>query len=165
MSPISFSVSLTTRQPRVGEVNGKDYSFISKEEFKKKIHQNELIEWAKVHNEWYGTPKRFIKDSISRGHDVILDIDVQGGFQIKKAYPQAFLIFIVSPSLEILKKRLFNRGMDGKEEIKKRLQTAREEIKWIKEYDYVVFNDKVSQAVKDIEDIINNERCNSNIKK
>ncbi len=162
---IFFSVSVTTRQPRAGEVNGKDYFFISKREFKNRIRQNEFIEWAKVHDHLYGTPKKFIEECISKGQDIILDIDIQGGFQIKKIYPLAVLIFIVSPSLAVLEKRLINRGMDYTLEIQKRLQDALQEIKWMKQYDYVVVNNKIAQAIKHIENIISNERSKRTIKK
>ena len=153
-----FSVSVTTRRPRGGEVDGKDYFFLTPEEFKKKIRRNELIEWANVHGHWYGTPKKFVQTSLAKGKDIILDIDVQGGIQVKKIYPRTILVFIIPPSADILEKRLRKRALNNETEIKKRLHNAYKELKLMKEYDYVVVNDKVPKAVSRLRDIINNER-------
>ena len=155
---IYFSVSVTTRQPRKDEVYGKDYFFTTKEEFRKKIRKKELIEWAKVHDQWYGTPKKFIKESLAKGRDVILDIDVQGGIQVKKIYSRAVLIFIIPPSFEVLETRLRKRSLNDEIEIERRLQNACQEMKKMKEYDYIVVNDKIPKAVNQLKNIINNER-------
>lgn len=155
---IYFSVSVTTRRPRGDEVNGRDYFFITEEEFRKKIKCKELIEWAKVHNHCYGTPKKFVNESLSGNRDVVLDIDVQGGVHVKKIYSKAILIFITPPSFGVLEKRLVSRGVNNKLEIEKRLHNARKEMRLMNEYDYVVVNDKISEAVRDIKSIVNNER-------
>jgi guanylate kinase len=158
---LGFSVSDTTRKIRRGEVDGRDYFFISECEFKDKIRKGELAEWARVHNYYYGTPKKSISSIRSKGHDVLLEIDVQGGINIKKMYPGAVLVFIKSPSFEVLKERLKYRGVDGKKEIAKRLDTAKRELKLLNEYDYVVVNDKLEEAIEDVASIIRNERKDS----
>jgi guanylate kinase len=155
---IEFSVSVTTRRPRGGEIDGRDYFFVSKKEFKEKIHRGELIEWANVHGHCYGTPKKFVETSLLKGKDIILDIDVQGGIQVKKLYPRTRLIFIIPPSVDVLEKRLRKRALNNETEITKRLHNAYKEMELMKEYDYVVVNDQVSTAVNRLKDIITTER-------
>ncbi|MFH1783670.1 MAG: guanylate kinase [bacterium] len=158
---LSFSVSATTRKIRRGEVDGRDYFFLLERQFKDKIKKAELAEWAKVHNYYYGTPKESISSIRSKGHDVLLEIDVQGGINIRKMYPGAVLIFIKTPSFEVLKERLKYRGLDGKKEITKRLDTAKRELKLLNEYDYVVVNDELKNAIEDVASIIQKERKDS----
>lgn len=145
-----YSVSLTTRPRRGKEKNNVDYCFITEEKFKKLISENKLAEWAVVHHNYYGTPRA----PLMRHKQVLLDIDVQGAKQIKKAMPEAILIFIVPPSIEELKRRLIKRHTDNPEEIKKRLNIAKKELRSLKEYDYAVVNNDLNQAIKDIHAII-----------
>ncbi|MCB4791097.1 MAG: guanylate kinase [Elusimicrobia bacterium] len=151
---LKYSISHTTRPKRAGETNGRDYFFASVEKFKKLIKKKEFIEWAKVHDNYYGTSHSFIQKTINSGFDVVLDIDVQGALQMKKAYPGAVLIFIMAPSFKELKKRLVLRKKDSREVIKRRLCNAKKEVRYIKKYDYLIINDKVSQALRDLYSII-----------
>jgi guanylate kinase len=149
-----YSVSLTTRSPRLGEKENVDYCFTSKARFKKLISQNRLAEWALVHGHYYGT----LKSTLKQNHPVLLDIDVQGGRQIKRSFPEAILIFILPPSFKELKRRLVKRHTDDIQEINRRLRTARKELSSLKYYDYAVVNKDLKKAVKDIEAIIQAER-------
>jgi len=151
---LKYSVSATTRKPRKGEVNGIDYYFLSENEFKEKIKKGEFLEWAEVHNNYYGTLRSQIENTLNRGHNVILDIDVQGGSSVKKIMPEAVLIFLMPPSLEELEKRLRNRGTDSEEDIKKRLENARHEIDQSSKYDFKVVNNEISETVTMVEKII-----------
>jgi len=154
---IKFSISLTTRPPRRGEKNGRDYFFVTEDEFKKYIRQNKLIEYALVHNYYYGTPKDFLEKTISQGNDIILAIDVQGAKKIKRIYPDAVSIFILPPSLKVLKQRLQKRGLDDKETIETRLKNAGKEIKQSKDYEYIVINKKLTDTAKQVCSIIESE--------
>ncbi|NLV75733.1 MAG: guanylate kinase [Tissierellia bacterium] len=153
-----FSVSATTRKPRIGEVDGKNYFFIDKEKFDSMVARGEFLEYANVHNNSYGTPKKFVIDNIGKGEIVLLEIDVQGALQIKSVYPEAVFIFILPPSMEELKNRIIKRGTETKKDIDIRLKNALKELKFVDEYDYFVINDKVSDAVENIEAIITAER-------
>lgn len=153
------SVSLTTRNMRKAEKQNIDYRFVSKNDFLKKIKANAFAEWAKVLDNYYGTPKDNIEACLRQGKDVILSIDIRGALQIKKTYPAAVLIFILPPSLKELKNRLENRRTDSRAEIKKRLTLARKEIVYAKKYDYAVVNDSLNKAVMDVKSIIMAERC------
>jgi len=154
-SNLIFSVSMTTRQPRDNEVEGQDYFFVSVNKFKEGIKKGNFIEWAKVYDDYYGTPKKFLEESLISGMDVLLDIDVQGAMNIKKAYPdKTVLIFILPPFLENLKERLTNRMTDSPEEIDKRLSFARGELKNIYKYDYCVINDDIGTTVGKLKSII-----------
>ncbi|MFH1778230.1 MAG: guanylate kinase [Candidatus Omnitrophota bacterium] len=154
---ISRSVSMTTRPPRGDEKNGRDYFFIDLANFKQMIKQRAFLEWAKVFDHFYGTPYRFIEETLSCGKNVLLNIDVQGALQIKRKMPQSILIYIVPPSMQELKMRLLKRNTEAMKEIKKRLEVAREELKKIKHYKYVIVNDNVRQATARLKDIINKE--------
>ncbi|RKQ61747.1 guanylate kinase [Thermovibrio guaymasensis] len=156
---IEFSISFTTRKPRPGEVNGKDYWFISREEFLKRIEEGDFLEWAEVYGNLYGTSKSQVLKALNEGKDVLLDIDTQGALQVKKNFPEAVLIFILPPSLEELERRLRNRGTDPEEVIEKRLKVAREEIKRAKFYDYIVVNDVLEVAYNKLKSIISAEKC------
>ncbi|WP_102400616.1 guanylate kinase [Haloimpatiens massiliensis] len=154
-----LSVSATTRSPREGEMHGKDYYFLSKEEFEGKIKEEDFLEYAHVYNNYYGTPKSNVIEKLEKGKDVILEIDIQGAINVKKAYKEAILIFILPPSYEELKNRIVNRGTETEESLKTRLQSANREIECSKDYDYVVLNDTVEAAVKRVESVVLAEKC------
>jgi guanylate kinase len=158
MSEIRYSVSVTTRPPRKGEKNGQDYHFISEKEFERKRDSKELIEYARVHGHWYGTPRDFLVANLKRGRDVLLDIDVQGGRQIKKIFPDSVLIFIAPPSISVLESRLRGRHQDDESTIEKRLKAARDEISQAGDYDYLILNEKISRAADHLA-CIAAERC------
>ena len=157
---LEYSISYTTREPRKGEVNGKDYFFVSEKEFEKMIENNEFIEYARVFDKfYYGTSKKQVYSRIEQGKDVIMDIDVQGAYQIMEKGNLDFTsIFIIPPSIEELKKRLVDRGRDSMEEIEKRLITAKNEIKYLRYFDYVVVNDILEEALSSLKSIIFSER-------
>lgn len=155
---IRFSVSFTTREPRKGEVHGRDYFFISKDEFLRGIREGRFLEWACVHGNYYGTDKGMIEEWLSNGLEVILDIDVQGARTIKCQYPFASTIFILPPSWEELERRLRSRGTDSDEVIRRRLSNASKEISEAFWYDYIVINDEISKAVGELITIITSFR-------
>ena len=142
-----FSVSMTTREPREGEVHGREYYFVSREEFIANIEAGNFLEHATVFDNLYGTPKDMVINRLMRGRNVILDIDVQGGLQVKKSMPEAVLIFILPPSLAELERRLVGRGTETPEKIAKRLGQALNEIKLIGEYDYYLVNEDINETV------------------
>ncbi|WP_077367337.1 guanylate kinase [Anaerosalibacter sp. Marseille-P3206] len=156
---INISISATTREAREGEIDGVDYFFINEEKFESMIKNNEFLEYAHVHTNYYGTPKSFVFDKIEKGNDVLLEIDVQGAMQIKEIYPKAIFIFILPPSMEELKNRIIKRGTESLENIEIRLNNANKELEYINEYDYVVVNDEVIKAVNKVESIIQAEKC------
>jgi len=149
-----YSVSVTTRNPRRGEVEGKDYFFVSRNEFKQKIKRGRLAEWALVHGHYYGTPKNFLERNLFKGRDVILAIDVRGAMKLKKRYPEAVFIFLAPPSFSELKRRLKGRGKNNEATIKKRLTNARWEIGRMKSYDYLVVNDRLVNALRKLTCIV-----------
>jgi guanylate kinase len=155
---IELSVSCTTRAQRPGEVNGRDYRFLSDAQFEELKRRGEFAEWAKVHDYLYGTPKKPLERCVRAGRDILLDIDVQGARQIKEACPQAVSIFLLPPSLRELKRRLAARGTDGKEIIRRRLANAQGEIGEIIHYDYFVVNREVKEAVRALSAIVEAER-------
>lgn len=144
---LHFSISCTTREKRKDEREGKDYYFINENKFKRMVERDEFIEWAKVHNFYYGTKKGEVFSWIEKGKDVLLDIDTQGSFKIKKKYPDSIHIFLLPPSFKELEKRLKGRGDLDENQIKKRLKNAKIEIKRLKNYDYVIINDKAENAL------------------
>lgn len=152
------SISFTTRQPRPGEHDGREYRFVEEKEFHDMIQRNEFAEWAQVHGNMYGTPHGPLNEKMETGIDVLLEIDDQGAKQIKKKYPHAVFIYILPPSLEALERRLHQRGADSPEEINRRLQKAREEVWSYREYYYIVRNEDLKQAYKDLESIVFAER-------
>ncbi len=156
---MEFSVSYTTRKPRNGEINGRDYWFVDRETFEKMIEEGDFLEWAEVYGHLYGTSKSQVIKALSEGKDVLLDIDTQGALNVKKNFPEAVLIFILPPSLRELKRRLESRGTDDEETIKKRLKIAREEIRRAPLYDYVVVNDVLEIAFDNLRSIIKAEKC------
>ncbi|OHE60115.1 MAG: guanylate kinase [Thermodesulfovibrio sp. RBG_19FT_COMBO_42_12] len=156
---LKFSVSYTTRHPRPGEVNNRDYTFITRNEFMSMVDKKEFIEWAEIHGEFYGTSKKMLEELIGSGIDVILDIDTQGAMQLKKKYGEGTYIFVLPPSIEVLRERLEKRMTDLKEEIEKRLKMASVEIKSYYTYDYVIINDTFEDALKELESIIISHRA------
>lgn len=155
---IYLSISATTRAPRKGEINGSHYYFISRSEFEQLIENNGMLEYAVYCENYYGTPKKEILESINEGKDVFLEIEVQGAMQVKKAYPDAVLIFIIPPNLKELQARLIGRGTESDDVINQRLSTSIEEIKYAENYDYIVINDTVASAIKDVTSIISAEK-------
>lgn len=149
-----FSVSMTTREPREGETDGKDYFFVTREVFLENIEAGNFLEYATVFDNLYGTPKDMVMNRLERGRNVILDIDVQGGLQVKKAMPEAVLIFILPPSLAELRRRLEGRGTETPEKIESRLSQALNEIRLIGEYDYYIVNDNREEAVAQAKSIM-----------
>lgn len=149
------SISCTTRRIRSGEKNGKDYHFISQEAFQERIEKKEFAEWAKVHGEFYGTPKGFLDKALEEGRDVLLDLDVQGGLNLKKIYgEEATTIFLLPPSQEELERRLSRRGTDSPAVQKVRLENARQELTFKDRYDYQVVNDDLERACQQIQKLI-----------
>jgi guanylate kinase len=153
-----YSISYTTRNPRVEERDGIDYHFISKQDFKKGIHKGRWAEWAEVYGNYYGTSVEFIEKSLSSGCDILLDIDVQGTLQILKHYPDSVTIFILPPSMNALRKRLEVRGSDSQAVIEKRLLNARKEMTQKKMYRHIIVNDVLSEAIKELSAIFKEYR-------
>ncbi len=155
----SLSISATTRQPREGEVNGREYYFKTEAEFQNLIDYNGFIEWAQYVDNYYGTPRKFVENEMADGNDVILEIEVQGAMNVKQQYPDALLIFVTAPNAQSLKERLAGRGTESDETIAKRLKRAAEEADDMKEYDYIVINDNISDCVDTVNSIIVSNKC------
>ncbi|MFY9139999.1 MAG: guanylate kinase [Thermacetogeniaceae bacterium] len=153
-----YSISLTTRQPRVNEKNGVDYIFVSREEFQKHIEAGDFLEWAEVYGNYYGTLRSTVEENLLAGKDVLLELDIQGGQQVKRIFPDAVLIFIMPPSLDELSKRIIGRGTDDAKTINMRLSCAPEELLAARKYDYVVKNDVIERAVQELLTIIKREK-------
>lgn len=153
------SISMTSRPLRGNEVDGKDYFFVTKEEFEDNIKKGNFLEYAKYNDNYYGTPKNKIEDYLNKGIDVILNIEIQGALQIKELIKDALFIFIMPPSMEELKRRLINRGTDSSEKILSRFKTAYQEINDVTKYNYVVVNDDLDKAVSKVEAILISEKC------
>ena len=162
---LQYSVSATTRKPRLGETNGINYWFKEKDEFEEMIKNDLLLEYAEVYGNYYGTPKEQVLKILKSGKNVVLEIDPQGAMQVKAKFPEGVFIYILPPSLDELAARITKRGTDSKDSIKKRLAAATEEIQYALKYDYVVVNDKVETAVDSIATIISAEKFNSKRKK
>jgi len=145
-----FSVSATTRKPRKGERNGMDYEFMTREGFEAMAERGEFAEWAEVHGNFYGTPRRTLEEATARGEFVVLDIDVQGARQIRTAVPDALLVFVIPPSAEVLVSRLTKRGTEADEEVVRRLRNARKELARASDFDHVVVNDDLERAVEEV---------------
>jgi len=156
---MEFSVSYTTRKPRPGEVNGKDYFFVDRETFEKMIEEGDFLEWAEVYGNLYGTSKSQVLKALNEGKDILLDIDTQGALQVKKNFPEAVLIFILPPSFKELERRLRSRGTDDEETIEKRLKIARVEVERAPLYDYIVVNDRLEKAYEKLKSIVIAEKC------
>lgn len=156
---LEYSVSATTRQPRNGEIDGENYYFITEEDFMQRIKQKDFLEWAKVYDNYYGTPKKPVLEKLKAGKDVILEIDIQGAMKVKKKFPEGVFIFIAPPSIKELKMRICKRGTETEEAMLKRVKSAYDELKHISEYDYVVVNDVLDKAVNKLMAIIIAEKC------
>ena len=151
---IGVSISHTTRLPRPGEEDGREYHFIDVPAFLEKIARNEFLEWAEVHGNYYGTSKRWIETEMASDRDVLLEIDWQGAQQVRKAFPQAIGVFVLPPSMAILQARLSGRGTDPEEVIARRIAAARDEMRHVDEFDYVIINDGLQQAAGDLQAIV-----------
>lgn len=156
---IYYSISVTTRRPRVGEENGLDYFFISEEDFFKMRKEGALLEWARVYGNYYGTPSRKVEEKRNEGWDVLLEIDTQGAMQVKSSVKDGIFLFLLPPSMGELGKRIKNRGTDPPEVIENRLHSAYKELEEVRKYDYAVVNDGLEEAVACIESIIKAEKC------
>lgn len=154
----ALSISMTTRAPRPGEINGVHYHFVSDEEFEEKINNNGLIEYAGYCRHYYGTPRAFVEEQLANGKDVILEIEIQGAHKVKKQYPDAVLLFVMPPSAKELHNRLAGRGTETAEVIKERMTRAVEESEGIDTYDYIVVNDNLDDCISDINAIVNAAR-------
>lgn len=160
---ISYSISATTRQPRPGEQDGVNYYFYTKEKFREMIDQGQLLEWAEVYGNFYGTPKQKVLDRLDAGEDILLEIDTQGALNVMKVMPEGLFIFLLPPSLEELAARLKGRGTETEESLHRRLGAAVDEIKLATKYRYVVVNDKVEDAEETIANIIETEHHRSDL--
>ena len=150
----ALSISMTTRNPRPGEAHGREYFFVTKEEFEAKIKEDGLLEYANYVGNYYGTPRAYVEQQLSVGKDVILEIEIQGALQVKKRFPNALLLFVSAPSAKQLKERLTGRGTETAEVIEKRISRAAEESQGIEEYEYLIINDNLDECVKQTHGII-----------
>jgi len=156
---LHYSISATTRQPRLGEVNGVNYYFTPQDQFLEMVEQNNLLEWAEVYGNYYGTPRKYVEEQLLKGYDVVLEIDTQGALQVKERFNKGILVFLLPPSLTELEDRIWKRGTDTPDTIKRRLNAATAEFDQIRNYEYVVVNDDVNAAVEKIRAIILAEKC------
>ena len=156
---LGYSISHTTRKPRGNERNGIDYHFVDDQTFTKMIDEGDLVEWAKVYDNFYGTSSSNLQDQTASGLDVLMDVDIQGGRNIKKRFPDSVLIFLLPPSLEELERRLRKRGTDDEPVIESRMESAVDDIKNCVWYDYIIVNDKLEPAIDEAQSIIVSERC------
>lgn len=150
----AFSVSFTTRKPRPGEKDGRDYSFVSEEEFNRMAREGAFAEWAEVHGSLYGTSRQRLEEMLGQGLDVLHDVDVQGARQMRKVYPDAVYVFVLPPSMDALRKRLTGRGSDAEEAVARRLRKAAVEIGEYESYNYVIVNDVLEEALRELESIV-----------
>ncbi|HYL76800.1 MAG TPA: guanylate kinase [Bryobacteraceae bacterium] len=155
---LTFSISYTTRPPRPTEVNGKDYVFISRQEFEERLAKAEFLEYAEVFENYYGTHRSNFEQAVHKGHDLVLDIDVQGARQLKVAIPEAISIFVLPPSREVLEQRLRARSQDKEEVIQRRLKGAGEEVRNYTQYDYVLVNREIDESSARLASIVRAER-------
>ncbi len=153
-----MSLSATTRPPRGDEVDGREYRFLSTEEFLARKEKGEFAEWAVVHGHHYGTPRRFLSECAERGESVVFDIDVQGSMQLRKGYPDAMFIFVLPPTRRALRERLEGRNTDSTEVVETRTKNALEEVSYVRRFDYLITNDNLDQAKADLEAIVRAER-------
>jgi guanylate kinase len=155
---LDFSISYTTRPPRGKEQNGREYFFVTRSEFEDMKQRNEFLEWAEVFGNYYGTARRFLRQAEQNGHDLLLDIDVQGAAKIKRTHPQAVSIFIMPPDRKVLEARLRKRSLDAEEVIQRRLVTASREIENYEKYDYILINDRLEESISALMAILLAER-------
>ena len=154
----ALSISATTRNPREGEVDGREYFFKTTEEFEKMIAQDELIEYARYVNHYYGTPRSYVEEQLENGKDVILEIEIQGALKVKEKFPDTLLVFITPPSAKELRRRLIGRGTESMEVIEQRLARAKEEAEGIDDYDCLIVNDDLESCVDELHSVIQNEK-------
>ena len=161
----ALSISATTRKPRVGEVDGREYFFVTRERFEEMIAKEELIEYAQYVDNYYGTPRQYVFQQMADGKDVILEIEIQGALKIKETFPEALLLFVRPPSADVLKERLIGRGTESMEVIQARLHRASEEAAGMNSYDYILVNDKVDVCVEEMHQLIQaqHNRVSSNL--
>ena len=162
---LALSVSYTTRPPRPGEVDGRDYRFVGKEEFLRLRDGGELLEWAEVHGNYYGTSRTWIETQLQQDRDVLLEIDWQGARQVRRMFPHAVSIFILPPSLEALEARLRGRGTDSEATIARRLAAAREEMRHVEEFDYAIINDRLERAIDELTAVVRAARLRLAVQK
>ncbi len=162
-----LSISATTREPREGEVDGREYFFISEAEFEDRISKREFIEYARYVQHYYGTPKDYVLDCLGKGKDVLLEIEIQGALKIKNEFPDALLIFVTPPNCAVLKERLVGRGTETDEQVKARLKRAAEESEWMDQYDYLLINDDIDEATEELHRLISSQHnkisCNKEV--
>lgn len=156
---LAYSVSVTTRAPRLGEIDGTDFHFVTAARFREMLDRGDFAEWATVHGNLYGTRARALEDALNSGRDVLLDIDAQGATQLRERYREAVLVFIAAPSMAELEQRLRERGSDAESEIQRRLSRAREEIALWRQYQYLIVNRDLKEAAEQLEAIVLAERC------
>lgn len=154
-----LSISCTTREPRKGEVNGKNYFFIDRKEFEDMINNDGFIEYAEVYGNYYGTPKKFVEEHLEKGKDVLLEIDIQGALQVKEKFQEGVFVFILPPSMEELKNRIINRGTESEKEILRRFEAAYKEINYVSRYNYFIINDQVNVATEKLQAVLIAEKC------
>jgi len=154
----ALSVSMTTRAPRPGEVDGKDYFFVTVEEFEKSIAEGKLVEYARYVDNYYGTPADYVFEQLEKGKNVLLEIEIQGALQIKEKFPDALLLFITTPSAKVLEERLRSRGTETEEVIRKRLERAVAEADDVDKYEYIIVNDVLEEAAESMHNIIENAK-------
>ena len=157
----ALSISATTRSPREGEIDGREYFFVSKDEFEKMIAKGELIEYAKYVENYYGTPRDYVEKKLDEGRDVILEIEIQGALNVKKMFPDTLLLFVTPPNAEELKKRLVGRGTETMDVIESRMDRACEEAEGMENYDYLIVNDSLDRCVEEMHSIIRGEHRRS----
>ena len=157
---VHLSISYTTRGPRPGELDGREYHFVDVATFRAMMARGDFLEWAEVHGNFYGTSKVWIADHLAAGHDVLLEIDWQGAQQVRAAFPDAIGVFILPPSMEELTRRLTGRGTDSAEVIERRLAAAQAEMRHVGEFDYVIINDSLEQALDDLRAVVHASRLN-----
>ena len=150
---VVYSISATSRSPRGGEKNGQEYYFFTNEEFEKAIERNEFAEWAFVHGNYYGTPRKFLEENLCAGRHVILNIDVQGALKIREYYPDAVMVFISPPTFDELEARIRKRNMDSEDSLKHRLENARKEMSFKEQYRYSIVNDNLPDAINELQEI------------
>lgn len=151
---VHLSISYTTRAPRTGEQDGREYNFVEVAEFRAMIDRGEFLEWAEVHGNFYGTSKKWIADQLAAGHDVLLEIDWQGAQQVRVSFPEAIGVFILPPSMDELTRRLTGRGTDSADVISRRLAAAQAEMRHVGEFDYVIINDQLAQALDELRTVV-----------
>ncbi len=156
---LQYSISMTTREMRPGEQEAVDYFYRTKAEFEAMIEDKQLLEYAKYVNNYYGTPRQYVEETLEKGQDVFLEIEVQGALQVRENFPEGVFIFLCPPSLDELKNRIINRGTETEKSVMNRLRAAKDEIELMDAYDYVVVNDQVDQAVNKIQAIVESEHC------